>query len=148
MSEQTPPAGCLGFLAIFGIKIDMDKIMPVDRLEAELYPVGTVGRTHEFAEVEYTSFRSGERKMEIEVEDDAAIPPGEQAIILVHGVEICRLTIGPESDTEVKLRSDKGDEVPPIKPGDLAQLMYQGHIIAQGEFIAEYLDGKPVPRKR
>ncbi|MEM9108431.1 MAG: hypothetical protein AAGC72_00195 [Planctomycetota bacterium] len=48
--------------------------MPVDKIEAELYPVGTVGRAREFAELEYTSFRSGVHKLEIEVEEDCGAP--------------------------------------------------------------------------
>ncbi|MEM6256813.1 MAG: hypothetical protein AAGI37_00695 [Planctomycetota bacterium] len=39
-----------------------------------------------------------------------------------------------------------GDEVPTIRPGDPAQLIYQGHVVAEGDWVAKYLDGKPVPR--
>ncbi|MEM9345470.1 MAG: hypothetical protein AAGB26_02510 [Planctomycetota bacterium] len=118
MSEEAP-AGCLGFLARLGIKIDMDNILPVDRIEAEFYPFEAVGRAREFAELEYTSFRSGVRKLEIEVEDDCGVPPASQVSIKIHGVQVCRVVTGPRDNTEISLRSDKCDEAPTIKPGIL-----------------------------
>lgn len=101
--------------------------------EADLYLVDSDRKRAKAAELEYQVYRSGESMFEIEIKNRSGIPEGDEAVVLIHGVEVARVT-KLKLQTEVKLYSKNGDEVPPIELGDRAELMHNGVVIAAGVF--------------
>jgi hypothetical protein len=99
--------------------------------EADLYSTQSGGQ--KFAELEYSRFKSGESKFEIEIKRRAGIPEGDEVAVLIHGIEVARVTI-QKFQTEVWLNTKNGDEVPPVKLDDKAELLYKGVVIAEGVF--------------
>ena len=104
----------------------------VEELEAEMFPTDSPG-ARKIGELEFTRFKPGNTRFEIEIKRRADIPAGDEVAVLIHGVEVCRVTIHPMK-TEVNLFSDRGDQVPTIKPGDEASLVHNGQVIATGVF--------------
>lgn len=108
----------------------------VEELEADLYPVDEPGG-RKIAELEFTRFKAGNTQFEIEIERRAQISAGEELAVLIHGVEVYRFTT-QQFKSEVKLYSNRGDEVPPIKRGDEAALVHNGKVIATGVFRVDH----------
>ena len=104
----------------------------VEQLEAEMYPTSTPGGK-KIAELEFKRYKPGNTKLEFEIEDQSWRPVGDEVVVQIHGVEVCRHTIKPVKNS-YKIYSDRGDEVPPVKLGDEASLVLNGQVIATGIF--------------
>ena len=123
--------GLGAFLKKLGIAIEVNTVL--EDYEADLYaPDGDRG-SGKLAELEFSRFKSGESRFEIEIKRRAGIPEGDEAVVLIHGVEVARVRV-LKFQTEVKLYTKNGDDVPPIKLGDKAELMHNGVLIAAGVF--------------
>lgn len=101
--------------------------------EADLYLLDGDRKGAKAAELEFTRFKPGHTVFEIELKTRSGVPEGDEAIVLIHGVEVARVT-KLKLQTEVRLNSKDGDEVPPIRVGDVAEIMHNGVVIAMGEF--------------
>ena len=123
--------GLGNFLKKIASSIEVNIVL--EDYEAELRPIASGASTGKYAELEFCRFKSGETKFEIEIKRRAGIPAGDEAVILIHGVEVARVTV-LKLQTEVKLYSKHGDDVPPIKLGDKAELVHNGVVIAAGVF--------------
>lgn len=106
----------------------------VDDLEANLYPPNSGMIKKSRGELEFERYKPGHMAFEVEIKKSAGIPAGEEAAILIHGVEACRVTMTDAYETKLRLKTKDGDEVPPIQEGDEAQVVYNGDVILVGKF--------------
>lgn len=136
MSGSPPPSGCLGFLARLGVEVEARSERVLEEYEADLYLAGVVDRSRKAAEIEYSRFERG-AELEVEIKRRAGIPAGDQVAVRVLGVEVCSVTVADRLKSEVRLRTDRGDEVPPIKLGDTVELVHRGEVIAVGVFVRD-----------
>lgn len=109
-----------------------DGIVVAD-LEANLYPPGTTRGRNEPGEIEYKAFKTGRAVLEIEVSSRMKIPEGDELVVRIHGVEVTRVNAG-HYRTDIKLSTEDGHELPPIKAGDPAEILHNGEVILQGVF--------------
>lgn len=108
--------------------------MIVEELEADLYlKGGDVNTSRKMGELEYTRHKNGNAELEIDISYRMKFEDGEELTVLVHGIEVCRIPARTR-DTEVTLRTKQGHEIPPIHPGDPAQIMHLGQVILEGVF--------------
>ena len=123
--------GLSDLLKRIGVSIEVNTI--VTDYEADLMLLSGDKAGQKAAELEFKRFKTGDTKFEIEIKRRAGIPEGEEAAVLIHGVEVARVT-ALKLQTEVKLYSKHGDTVPPIQLGDKAELVHNGVVIAAGVF--------------
>ncbi|MEO0475754.1 MAG: hypothetical protein AAF085_07275 [Planctomycetota bacterium] len=126
--------GLADFFKRLGASIEVNIVL--EDMEADLYPPGEGKGGRKLAELEYQRYKSGESAFEIEIKHRAGIPQGDEAVVLIHGVEVARVKC-LKFMTQVKLSSKNGDEVPPIRLGDKAELMHDGVVIAEGMFAPD-----------
>jgi hypothetical protein len=126
--------GLKDFIKKIGASIEAHTL--IEELEADLRLIDGDRAGAKAAELEFTRFKSGDSEFEIEIKTRAAIPEGEGAVVTIHGIEVARVTMR-KLQTEVIFDSRKGDEVPPIKVGDQADLLHNGVVIAAGTFVVD-----------
>lgn len=119
------------FFKKLGASIEVNIV--VEAYEADLYAPDGDRSSGKLAELEFCRFKTGECKFEIEIKRRAGIPEGDEAAVLIHGVEVARVTI-LKLQTEVKLYTKNSDDIPPIKLGDKAEITHNGIVIATGVF--------------
>lgn len=111
-----------------------DQFSVVEAYEADLYPVGDASRSRKAGEIEFVRFKPGHTEFDVELDRSAGIPVGDEVAVLIHGVEVCRITIDASIETDFELRSKEGDEVPPIQIGDQVEITHHDKVVLTGVF--------------
>ena len=110
----------------------------IEEFEADLYTSVDVPKLlaplfrSKGGEIEVSTYDDGERRMEVEI-DKLSVPDGSTVSAIVDGNVVCELQVN-RGRGRLVLRSSRGDTVPAVGGGGVAEIRYNGEVLLQGTF--------------
>jgi hypothetical protein len=108
----------------------------IEEFEADLYTTDDVPKLlapffrSKGGEIEVSTYDDGDRQMEVEI-DKLNVPSGATVSAIVDGTIVCKLQV---NRGRLVLRSSRGDTVPAVGNGSVAEIRYNGEVVLQGTF--------------
>lgn len=105
----------------------------VAEFEAKLYPPEDSPNRLKKGEIEFTRFKPGHTKLEVELKHSLEVPENSQVEVFINDAKVCDVVFRKHM-SDFELHSKQGDSVPTVNLGDTAEIKYQNQTIAQGIF--------------
>lgn len=85
---------------------------------------------------------SSRRELEARVRQ-INLPTGTQLTVQINGTTVGSMFLESDREARLRLRSDRGETVPVVVPGDTTQVLHNGSVILSGTFVGT--TGSPSP---
>ena len=85
-------------------------------------------------EIEIDRYEDDQKRMEIEIESIDA-PVGSMVTAVIDGTPICDVTITRR--TRVTFSTRRGETVPDVGNGSVAEIHYRGQVLLKGVFVPD-----------